>query len=244
MPVTYNESFNLYEGSLAERPAPGVAYLGSFYRVTGTGRVYRCEDQPPADRFMPTHSGGYFWNHVRGTLFSQVLSPAGDTIGNTLAPTKFATQFVLRANTLRPGSVIRVYAQLVGTAVDPSPGTLKIGLVHTDGVSPVTLLAIFGGIGYPLSAGYTSPIELRGQMTCTASGAGGTLEAFGTFYDPYFGTGGQLLPFVSADNPPFPFNTTVDQTFSLEVEYSVANPANTITLRQFILEILQSEGAS
>lgn len=154
----------------------------------------------------------------------------GDTIANTAAATSFATQFTVPANTLAVGTALRVGIR---------------GIFGTDAIAPtLTFELVFGGAPVILASNGTTlmapGLTNRGfwtefDLTCTAAGAGGAIEAQGTGFFSSSATVGMIQDFENTG--PVAIDTTVSQAIRGRITWGVANANNTITQRLFDVDI-------
>jgi len=219
MGVTVNPGLNLYMGNAIERPTPGSAYSGALYRSSDTGQTWVCA----------ASDAGYLWKPASSTFFAQTVIQTGDTIENTASATKFATDFILLGGALSVGKVMRLVAFFDYGSKASGAGTLILTLIR--GASSV----VWGvPVAYTLTDNIASgEIVFSSWLTCVADGASGSVEPFGLVTDA---AAGKLMR--TAAGAGITFDTTANQTFSLRATFGTADSANTITMRNLVIQIL------
>lgn len=151
----------------------------------------------------------------------------GNTVANTTSTTVFSSQYVIPANTLAVGAMVRVKAKgTYITALTPtlilqincgngqaSTGTLTLGTTGPFGweAEATFLVKISGASGYVQTCG-------KAQFQ---TAAGTTLDAW-------------MTPNPTAQN----FDTTVAETVSASVAFGTASASDAITLTQMTVEVL------
>lgn len=172
------------------------------------------------------------WTTPIRTLLSQDGSvPGGNTVANTVAETAFASTFTIPGDDLAVGDVLRLTLRGVfGT--DVVAPTLQVkgyaGAVALFDTTAITLVAAQTNEGWMTqidvivtSIGVTGTLEVQGQITLTTA----PLVAVVT---PVKATAA-----VTVD-------TTTNEALTVTVTWGTANAANTVTLRQWVLERLRA----
>ena len=168
---------------------------------------------------------------VLGTsiLNANTSIPAGNTIANTTTETAFTSSYTIPANALVAGSVVRIklWGTYGTTVVSPNlTGKLKIGsqtLLNTGALSAAINLS---------NAGWFADASILVQSI----GAGGVVDAQGFAEFASAATTG--LSVNIPNTATFTVDTTVTQALTVTIQWSAANAANTITLRQMVVEVL------
>lgn len=157
---------------------------------------------------------------------SQTAVQGGDTIANTAVATKFASQVTLPAGWLNVvGRELRVVAW--GTYNTDAAAGLGITVELMAGT---TVLAAGTGT-LSLAAASNDGWEMRADISCRTTGAGGTVEAQGRIDFDKGGQGADVLWMTNA--APVALDLTVAQALALRVTWGVADPDNSITQRIF-----------
>ena len=159
-----------------------------------------------------------------GLLFSQVA--ASTAVTNTVTETAFDQAYTIKANTLRPGNVIRIRAQATPSSGN-STNTLTLKLYL--GTTVIIATAAFdvtdagGDVGY-----FDVDIVIR------TIGASGTLVACGV---QALGVPGTVTakPFLKASTA---VDTTADLAVAVKATWSVADPGNSARLDILNVQIL------
>lgn len=164
--------------------------------------------------------------------WSQTSVQAGDTVNTTTGEVVFASKpQPFMANSFVAGDCIRFRARGLfgagGLVVAAYTFRIKLG-----SVALATSAAINTALGLT-----SKPWTVTGEISISALGASGTMECGGEAMLS-LGTGVQAAEFMPTSA--VTVDTTVDQQFQLSVQPSISLLANTVTLRQFIVEKLRS----
>lgn len=155
--------------------------------------------------------------------------PAGNTVANDSTQGNFTSTYSIAANDCVPGRVYRVTAR---------------GVFSTAATAPTVVMRVKVGftaiISSPAQAMGASMVnrqwELTADVICQTAGTSGTIEAAGTFRR-HTGASASVNAEMS-NTAPVTIDTTITQAIRISAQWSVADPANTITMRQFIVEPL------
>jgi len=171
---------------------------------------------------------------VAGTVSSQIVKAqtviaGGDTIANSAVATVFATVWAMPANFLTVGRVVRLNARGVYGSLAAIAGNLTLDLI-----AGATVLATTGAQALTVNLANVY-WEVDAHFVCITTGAGGTVEAQGRATletTPILSNieGMQNAAVVALD-------TTGAKNVGIQVTFSVANPANTITQRLLLVSI-------
>lgn len=157
-------------------------------------------------------------------VYSDGTVPAGNTVANTVAETTFTSQYTLPAGTLAVGDVIRLFVSGVYSTnvVAPTITTkIKIGSVVVATSGAITAIAAVTNGGF---TGYC-------DFIVTNAGASGTGESQG--YMEYATAATTALSVNLANTAAISgIDFTTNQTMTMTVQWSAANAANTVTVRQ------------
>lgn len=208
--------------------ALGLGAAGELLDATGspgsTGQVPMSQGSGSAWTWGAGGGGG----GGGGVAYVNTSIPAGNTVANDATETAFESEYTLIAGQLQAGSVVRV--KLFGTfGTDAVAPTLRLrvnlGASTVLDTGDVTLTPGLSDAGWTLS----------GLLVCFDAGASGEIEAQGL---AEFATGpdGQLVNLANAST--FTIDTTDALTLSATVEWGAADADNTITLREFAVELL------
>ena len=155
--------------------------------------------------------------------------PAGNTVANTNAEVAFASQVSLVGPVLPVGSVFRITLRGVFTraaALATVEIRVYVGTVLILDSGTLTIAGPETNVGF----------GLMGEFMITATGSSGTIEAQG---DTYFETSGTTGVAPIGNPAPFTVDLSVSETLKSTIQFSVADPANSATLRLMIVERLQ-----
>lgn len=176
------------------------------------------------------YANGAWWP-CRDAVTANTSVPAGNTIVNTNVETIFASNATIPANECKSGKVYRITAA---------------GNYGTVGLTPPTLIIRlkFGSTNIIATAANATSSGMNGRqwvlnaaVICqTAPSATATVEGQGWITPSTSAVAAANWEFDSTS--PVTVDTTVAQTVQLSAQFSSANAANTITLRQFIMEEL------
>lgn len=170
-----------------------------------------------------------------GIVYANTTIPAGNTIANTVAATSFTSQYQFLANDFSKGRVIVVKAWGVyGTnIVAPNiTGTLLLNATTILTTGAATAIAGVTNGGWWTEA----------QLHVTSAGGFGTVEAQG--YAEFSTAATTGLSVNMANTAPKLVNTTIPQTLAIQITWSAANAANTITLRNISIRLDQAQNYS
>lgn len=171
------------------------------------------------------------WGPCHGSVTANTSVPVGNTFTNTAAENIFASNATIPANECRAGKVYRITAVgTYGTQALTAPSLtmrLKFGTTDIIATPANATTASLTGRQWTLNASVicqtapstTATVEGQGWITRSTSAVAAVNWEFDS-------TGS-----VTVD-------TTVPQTVQLSAQFGTANAANTITLRQFIMEEL------
>ena len=170
------------------------------------------------------------WDNCTPAVSANTSVPAGNTVANTITETSFASTYNIPANDCFPGRIYRVTARGVYGTTTTAP-TLLIKLKTGS-----TLLAQTGaGTALTTTANMTNmQWQLRADVVCSTAGAAGTVEAQGLFERATSTTAN--APWSMVNTAAITYNTTTAQTLQISAKWNTAKAANTITLRQLIVE--------
>lgn len=179
---------------------------------------------------LPGPAGAQGATGPAGTVLSAALSTPS-TIANTAAETLFTGAASFNQNTLAVGQVLRVLASGVYSTDALLSGTLtfnvKIGSVYVASTAAITMTASLTNQGWMLDA----------FLIVASLGAGGTIEAQGrVFLETASGT---MLAGAMPNTAVVTVDTTVLETLGVSVQWANAAAANSITLRQLVVESLK-----
>lgn len=166
--------------------------------------------------------------NAAGLHYTTPDTPAA--IANTIAETTFATTTTLTANALTRGKVLRVTLRgVVSTAAAGASLTLRIKL------GPPTYLTT-GAVALPASLSNRG-WELTGDLLIKSDGATAFVEPQGFARIATTTTDALIIDCenaaaVSAD-------LTLDRVLAATAQWSVADAANSVTLKQMIVEVLE-----
>lgn len=151
---------------------------------------------------------------------------AGDTIANTVTATDFSTNYTIPANWFTVGRGVHILARGVfgSTGADSLTLDLRFGTTTLATASTATLTNLV-----------TRMWEADFLVICTSTGATGTVEVEG---HADFNTTATAAQHCEAKNSAaVTIDTTATQQAQLRITWSVADAANTITMRNFRVEI-------
>ena len=160
-------------------------------------------------------------------VYADASVPGGNTIGNSVALTAFASQYTVPADTLRVGTVLRVTARGVISAT----GAPTLGLAFRIGGTQVIATGA-AAIGTVTNQGWSMQVE----VVVIALGISGTAEVQGEARTPTTTTDGRWLGMPSTAAATV--DSTVDNVLDLTAQWSAAAAGNTLTLRSLIVEVL------
>lgn len=167
-----------------------------------------------------------------GLLKAQASIAGGDTVASTASETNLATNYQVPANGLTVGKVLRVRAW--GTYGTHNSGTVTLQMRVKAGT--VTLLD-FGAITTATSIS-NRIWWVDVDLTVISVGATGTIECKGQGRVPTANTDvGASFPAVGGTSP-VTLDTTAAQTLQISVQHGASQANNTITMREFTVEVL------
>jgi hypothetical protein len=159
-----------------------------------------------------------------------VTVPGGNTVANTASETNFSSNYSIVANSLKVGNVIKVRGRGVYGTDAVTAGTLNLKIK----VGSTVLLAT-GTITNTTSI-TNKGFSFEADLVVTAIGGSGAFECQGLAV--LSTTLGVALIAHMTNTSTVTVDTTTAQTLQASATFSVADTDNTITLRQFIVEIL------
>ena len=160
-------------------------------------------------------------------LFSNTTLPAGNTIANTAAETAFTSSYTILANTLAAGNVLRFIMRGVISAAGTATILLRIKIGGTlVGSMTLTLSAV-------TNLGWNSYMDVLVQSI----GVAGAFECQGEL--EYATATGTTKRSQYSNTSTTAIDTTVNEAITATIQWGAANVLNTITCRQFIVEILR-----
>ena len=166
-----------------------------------------------------------------GLSYENITIPAGNTVANTVTKTAFTSSYTIPANTLQVGTVLRIGVfGMYGTSVVAPSIISTVNLNGTDYLTTGSITAVAnttaaGWNGYAL-------------MTVTAIGVTGTIECQGFLN---FATAATTSLSVSLTNSSAQtIDTTINQVLTLSAQWSAAAAANTVTMRELAVEVLNN----
>lgn len=236
-----------------------------YLREDGTWTAIDVTDSPNYPEDLATHGDYLLWavvttvagsvtavDNTRTTFVSTLLGslsgsltpalsfvntsvPAGATVANTATQTNFSLYVDFAANSLTVGMVLKVTARGVYGTDAVVSGTLnlrlKMGTTVLCATGDVTNTPALTDQGWSFEA----------LVVITSIGAGGTVEAQG---EGRLSTALSTALMLSAANTAaVSVDTTATQKLQLSADWSDADADNTITLRQFLVEVQGPLGA-
>lgn len=209
------------QGSQTNKPSYGI-------NINGTDTYVRNNDLYDGGALGEINDTGV---RTRRQARSQVAVAGGDTINTTAAETNFATGHAHAADAFKHiGRVIRVYAS--GTYGTHSAGTVTLQLKLK--VGTITVLD-FGTITTAINIA-ARRWRVEAVLTVVAVGASGSFECAGMARIPTANDDVTAsLPNVGSTTT---LDTTVAQTIQISAQHGASQAANTIVLREFVLEVL------
>jgi len=162
-------------------------------------------------------------------IYRQIAIAGGDTIANNAAATVFASVWSMPANFLTVGRVVTVKAQGVYGSLLAAAGNLTLDLIVG-----ATVLATTGAQALTVNLNNVYWC-VEGEFCCITTGAGGTVEAQAraTLETTPLLSNVEGMPNAAV----VALNTTVAKNVGVQVTFSVANAANTITQRLLLVSI-------
>lgn len=188
---------------------------GAMY-YNSSSKAFRC------------YSNGNWRSCAAGVVFANTSVPAGNTVANTVTETNFASNYSIPANDCQPGRVYKVTAQGVyGTTTTAPTLNIRVKL-------GTTALVATGAQTTTISM-TNREWRVEFQFICISTGAAGTVEAGGAFTRFTSAIASVLWEMSNTAVVPS-INTTTAQTLQISAQFGTANAANTITMRQLIVE--------
>lgn len=175
------------------------------------------------------YENGTWRNCIGGLVFANTT--VTNTVSNTNSETDFNQNYTIPANDCTPGRVYRVTAQ--GTYGSASSGNLRLKLKLGTTVVTSTNSGQPGASQAADSRGW----RVEAQITCITAGSSGSVEAHG-FATIATTNGSSAQSREMFNTSAITVNTTTSQTLQLSALWSVADSANTITMRQIIVEAI------
>jgi hypothetical protein len=171
---------------------------------------------------------GAWRNCIGGVVFANT-SLTGNTFGNSAAENNFASNYSIPADDCQPGRVYRVTARGVyGTTAAPGTFTIRMKLGAT--------VVATTGANTPTASLTNRGWETTFDITCITAGGSGTVEGQGV---TRLSTTAIAANIIDMENTAtVTVNTTAAQTLQMSAQWATANAANTITLRQIVVEAL------
>lgn len=176
----------------------------------------------------PTGPAGTTLVYVNTTI------PAGNTVANTSVETFFTSSYVVPANSLAIGTVLRVRF---------------FGIYSTGVVAPSLTLRVYFGTTVLITSGTLTTVanitndgwSAEGLFTVQGIGSLGTIEAQGL---SEFSTASTVALFVNMDNAvPITVDTTINETLRASIQWGgTVNASDTITLREMTVELMTVAG--
>lgn len=213
-------------GTVTLQPAASTATWG-FTIPTGTGSV---------GQLLQTDGTGISsWVSGAGPLVSaNITVPAGNTIASTNAETAFTSSYTIPANSMNAGDVY--YVRCAGVYSNTLTPTLDLkfkfgSTVMLDSTAITTVVN-------QTNSGW----ESEAYFIVNTIGASGAVEAQGYAELASSLTGVQYIDL--ANTSAVTIDTTANQAITVTIQWSASSSSNTITLRQFTVEKLNTSGNS
>lgn len=159
--------------------------------------------------------------------FLQINGP-GAAVANTTTLTAGST-FNIPANFLVPNRVLRVKAAV--TYNNTGTPNLLVGLYANGSSNPLST-----NFADPITTGATGVIEVEWFIHVTASGTSGTVNSLTRNCISIGGTADSVFSSVSTG---LAINTTIANTMTVGLQWSVASASNTATVQISSVEVLQ-----
>jgi len=201
---------------------PGMVDFLADLADPNADRMLVWDDTAQALAFKPASFLGNTW-------YSNTTIPSGNTVANSTTETAFASSYTIAAGALRAGSVIRI--RMFGTygtdgVLAPTiQGKLKLGSTAVLDTGSVTAVVSATNRGW----------SAEGQIIVQSIGTSGAIDAQGQMQ---FSTAATAALAINMSNTAtFTVDTTSTLSVSLTVQWGTADTDNTITLRQFVVEI-------
>jgi hypothetical protein len=175
------------------------------------------------------------WISGSGPLVSANSSvPAGNTIASTAAETAFNSSYTIPANSLSVGDVLRV--KVYGVYSTDTIAPTIIGKVKFGSVVMLTTGTINSLVGTSSNLGWWAEAEFIVQSI----GASGAIEAQG--YAEFATAATTGLSVNLTNTAAKTVDTTVSQAITVTIQWGTSSAANTISLREFTVEKLNTSG--
>src|SRR5258706_674206 len=221
------------EGPMGPAYGPGQGTGLSVLGVSGNVATNRADITASVAGSIFTNNGtALVWSSpaVSGALvYEDGTVPGGNPVASTAAETPFTSSYMLPANTLAVGSVIRVKLYgLYSTALTPPTLVAKLKAGGTTLLTTGSLTTI----GSLTNTGWWA----EGALIVTAIGASGTIEAQGY---AEFATAATTGLSVNLTNTAAigSIDTTATQALTVTVQWGTSSASNTITLREMTVDI-------
>ena len=168
--------------------------------------------------------------YKRTPLYKSFSAVTSSTVANTTTPTAFSQSYTIKSDSLTLGKSIHLIGRGVYSTLAATPGSENIFV-------NLNSLTIATSGGFTASANKVNAMaHVDVIITCLATGVSGTIEVQGMFTNE---TGNGAAQLFSLENVAgITINTTLDQVLKIAVQWGTADPANTVTLRQFVVEEL------
>jgi hypothetical protein len=166
---------------------------------------------------------------VGGTnLYTQVGDSA--PVSNTVAETPFNKTYTLPANTLQKvGDTLRLRGRVDGIAVTGTP-TLEIRVKAVSGATTPVTVVLLDSTALTVPTGNVVSFDIT--LTVQAVGVAGSITGSGSYTTGALGAGSP----VAVTLPLTTFDTVDTEMLEVTAQWSVAAPANTCLLREFIID--------
>ena len=173
------------------------------------------------------YMNGRWRSCVAGVVFANTT--VSNTINTTTTETNFNQNYSIPANDCQPGRVFRITAQGLWGDTSAAPNlTLRLKFGTTViGATPTTAVT---GVSQT-----NQSWRLEYQITCITAGSSGTVEGQG-MVSMFSAAGATVSGRAMANTGTVTVNTTTAQTLQISAQWGTSNAANTITMRQLIVE--------
>lgn len=206
----------------------------SVYTILGYSQTWAQNVQAGRKTILETVFDGNAWAQTNSppTLVKTITSVVGgDTIASTAAATNFADNYPMQANLFVVGRTIRISAYGTYSTLGSGTVTLRLRLLlGTTQLLDSTVITTAVSIA-------ARQWRLEGQLVCTAVGASGVVEALGEAKIPTANTNVGVAV-VGIPGGAVTIDTTATANLQIEATHGASNAANTITMRQFVVEVL------
>ncbi len=206
----------------------------SVYTILGYSQTWAQNFQAGRKTILETVFDGNAWAQTNSppTLVKTITSVVGgDTIASTAAATNFADNYPVQANLFVVGRTIRISAYGTYSTLGSGTVTLRLRLLlGTTQLLDSTVITTAISIA-------ARQWRLEGQLVCTAVGASGVVEALGEAKIPTANTNVGVAV-VGIPGGAVTIDTTATANLQIEATHGASNASNTITMRQFVVEVL------